>query len=273
MADLTALRARLRNAPQQTRLFHETLDQREAAHKAFVDPLVYLFWARAPEGGDVLCVLVQFKTVPSREPDHVELDHLYLGTRVYKFNARTNKVALIGLLCSDAFDFTTRVDAHHHNLLLLHLQLNQRPGHVDYAAYRQRLFAIATDSKIEILCLNWATNVLVNGDGRPWNTVAGSAWYLTPNSLAITDDDVDRLHRVGLYYSVVGKRWHGFYLHYGPHALAVRKQRLFADGPQALAQRLPPQIVERRAWNVAANSFGAAAYNLVRWRNLVAQRP
>jgi hypothetical protein len=203
----------------------------------------------------VLCVLVQFKTVPSRDDDHVELDHLYRGKSVYKFNAQTNKIALLGILCSDAFDFTAHVDQHHHNVLLLHLQLNKSPGHQDYAAYRQRLFQVATSSRIEIVCLNWAANVMVSGDPTPFNAIAGSAWYVAPGGLDLTDNNVDQLHRDGIYYSVVSKRWHGLYLHYGPHALVVRKHRLFADGPQVLVQRLPPDVVERTRWHDGTSSW------------------
>jgi hypothetical protein len=253
--ELEALRARLANAAQPTRLLHEPFDPREVAQKKFVDPLVYIFWARDRQGTGVLCVLVQFKTRPSRDPQHVETDNLYLGHSVYKFNARANKIALLGLMCSDAFGFTDLVNAHHNDLLVIHLQLNQRPAHGDYAAYRQRLYQVASNSRIEIVCLNWAVNVMADGEVEPWNRIAGSAWYLTPNSIKPTDNDIDQLHRAGLYYSIAGQRWHGFYLHYEPHYLVVRKQRLRIEGPQALAQRLLPEVIGRNGWDESTRAW------------------
>ena len=108
-------------------LIHEPFDPQQRAQRVFVDPVLFAFWAVNAEGADILCLLVQFKTVVSRDPDHVELQSLYCGTRVYKFTAQPGDVSLITLICSDAFEFTNElVDAHCMNLLL-HIQLNQRP--------------------------------------------------------------------------------------------------------------------------------------------------
>ena len=78
--ELRTLEAAMASAAQPTILLHEPLNHRQARQKTFIDPLVYLFWAREDNtGADVLCALVQFKTVGSRDPDHVERDHLYLS--------------------------------------------------------------------------------------------------------------------------------------------------------------------------------------------------
>ena len=60
------------------RLIHENLEPTQRTQAAFVDPLVFVFWADDTAGTDVLCLLVQFKTVASRDPDHVELQSLCL---------------------------------------------------------------------------------------------------------------------------------------------------------------------------------------------------
>jgi hypothetical protein len=252
---------------QDLRLIHEPFDPIQRVQKVFIDPLVYLFWSKDALDRDVLCILVQFKTVVSRDADHVELTSLYLGTRVYKFNDLSEHVSLIGLICSDAFEFTNAlVDEHHPNLLILHIQLNQRPGHIDYAAYRLRLFSVASNSNVEVVCLNWAAQVVAEGNGAaPWNAIAGSAWYVAPRNVDVDDGAVDELHASGVYYSLVGRRWHGFYLNFAPHSILLRKQRVFATGPQALVQRMEPQVVERVAWdsqqaawiNAAANDVAA----------------
>jgi hypothetical protein len=232
------------------RLIHEPFDQQQRAQRTFIDPVVFAFWVVNEEGADILCLLVQFKTVVSRDPDHVELQSLYLGTSVYKFTAQPGDVSLLSLICSDAFEFTNAlVDAHCTNLLLVHIQLNQRPGNIDYAAYRTRVFSVASNNNVEIICLNWAAGVLIDGDPTPWNAIAGSAWYVSPRDLAMTDADVNELHHQGLYYSVVGRRWHAFYLNFAPHALTVRKQPVFATGPQVLAPRMAPHVLSRRVWD------------------------
>ena len=52
-----------------------------------------------------------------------------------------------------------------------------------------------------------------------------------------------------MYYSIIGERWHSFYLNYEPHSVLLRKQPVFAAGPQVLAPRITPQVVARRAWD------------------------
>ncbi len=232
------------------RLIHEAFDPQRRAQSAFVDPLVFVFWAVDNAGGDVLCLLVQFKTVASRDPDHVELQSLYRGTSVYKFTAHAGDVSLLALICSDAFEFSDAlVEEHSTNLLLVHIQLNQRPAYVDYAAYRSRLFAVASNNNVEIVCLNWASNILIEGSADPWNSIAGSAWYIAPRGVTPSDVEVNQLHRDGMYYSVVSERWHAFYLNYSAHSVLIRKQHVFATGAQVLVQRTPPQVVARRIWD------------------------
>jgi hypothetical protein len=232
------------------RLIHEPFDPQRRAQTVFADPVVFVFWAVDRAGSDVLCLLVQFKTVFSRDPDNVELQSLYLGTNVYKFTAQPGDVSLLALICSDAFGFTDAlIAANDANLLLVHIQLNQRPGYIDYAAYRSRLFSVASNNNVEIVCLNWAANVLIEGNANPWNAISGSAWYIAPRGVAPTDADVNQLHRDGMYYSVVGDRWHAFYLNYSPHSVLLRKQPVFAAGQQVLAPRVPPRVAARRAWD------------------------
>jgi hypothetical protein len=232
------------------RLIHEDFDPQKRAQTAFVDPLVFVFWGIDSTDADVLCLLIQFKTVVSRDPDHVELQSLYRGTSVYKFTAQAGDVSLLALICSDAFEFTNAlVDEHCANLLLLHIQLNQRPGYIDYAAYRSRLFSVASNNYVEVICLNWAANVLFEGNAAPWNPIAGSAWYVAPRGVKVADADVNQLHHDGVYYSVVGERWNVFYLNYAPHWVLFRKRPVFAAGPQVLDPRVPPQVVDRRTWD------------------------
>ena len=255
LSELDTLRIAV-NGSAAVRLIHESLEPQQRAQTAFVDPLIFVFWAVDTAGTDVLCLLVQFKTVASRDPDHVELQSLCRGTSVYKFTAHAGDVSLLTLICSDAFEFTnTLVDEHCTNLLLVHIQLNRRPAHIDYSAYRSRLFSVASNNNVEIICLNWAANVLLEESADTWNVIAGSAWYIAPRGVTPTDADVNRLHQGGMYYSIVGERWHSFYLNYAPHSVLLRKQPVFAAGPQVLAPRITPQVVARRNWNLQQGAW------------------
>ena len=142
--------------------------------------------------------------------------------------------------------------------MLVHIQLTQRPAYIDYSAYRSRLFSVASNSNVEVICLNWAANVLTEESADTWNSIAGSAWYIAPRGVTPTDADVNQLHRGGMYYSIVGERWHSFYLDYAPHSVLLRKQPVFAAGPQVLAPRLPPQVVDRRAWDPQQRAWTTA---------------
>ena len=248
-AELDVLRIAANRSPD-VRLLHETLQPQQRAQTALLDPVVFVFWAADTAGADVLCFLVQFKTVASRDPDHVELQSLCLGTSVYKFTAQAGDASLLALICSDAFAFTnTLVDAHCTNLLIVHIQLNPRPASVDYSAYRSRLFSVASNNNVEVICLNWGADVLTEDSPDTLISTPGSAWYIAPHGVAPTDAAVNQLHRDGVYYSIVGKRWHAFYLNYEPHSLLLRKQPVFAAGPQVVAPRVPPQVIARRAWD------------------------
>jgi predicted amidohydrolase len=247
--ELEALRASLANQ-NDVRLLHEALDPQQRVQRSFIDPLVYLFWARTQADATVLCVLVQFKTVPCRDDDHVELRSLYLGRNVYRFRNRQPSVQLIGIICSDAFDFNDAlVDANCADVLLLHVQLNKNPANPVYSAYRSRFYAVAGNNNAEVVCLNWSAGVRIEGMAGPWNEIAGSGWYVSPKSNPVDDADVNRLHHDGVYYSLVEKRWHGFYLNYSAHFIVIEKQRVFSTGPQVLAPRLAPHVIARCAWN------------------------
>ena len=154
---------------------------------------------------------------------------------------------------------TPLVDANCENVLLLHVQLNKNPGNPVYAAYRSRLYTVASNNNAEVVCLNWAAGVRIEGIANPWNEIAGSGWYVSPRSGSVEDADVNRLHHSGVYYSLIDKRWHGFYLNYSPHFIVLEKQRVFSDGPQVLAPRLAPRVIARCAWNEQTRAWADAS--------------
>lgn len=258
-ADLIAFGERCRM--DSSRMFiHEDLDPRQVEHKRYLDPLVYVFWATDAQGASILCFLVQFKTVACRDFRDVEQKSLCLGRSVYAFNRGLGKIGLLSIICSDAFDFTPLMEEAHPNCLLIHIQLNPKPAHADYAAYRMKLCSVGSSHDVELVCLNWARNVQeLQSTGKfvDWNNVAGSAWYVPPAKFSADGALLEELHRRGLYYSLLRRRWHAFFFNYEEQILLVQKQKLLFPGDQALAPRSCLAVAERWHWDPAAKSWAA----------------
>lgn len=233
--------------------YHEPIDAGQKAQKQYIDPLLYVFWAKNAAGTSVLCFLVQFKTTPCRDYFDVEQRSLYVGQFVYSFNRGLNKIGLISIICSDAFDFTNLVDEYHANCLIIHIQLNPKPAHIDYAAYRAKLCSVGSSRDVELLCVNWAHNVYeVKDDGTKdyWENNAGSAWYVPTQKFSADDELINRAHRNGVYYSLVAKRWHTFFLNYESQILLLQKQKLLLyPDPQALLPKTCMTVTERWSWD------------------------
>ncbi|MDT4813574.1 hypothetical protein FQZ97_465630 [compost metagenome] len=260
-AELQALAERC-NASGQCVFHHEQLDPRQVAQRRYVDPLLYVFWAQDPEGQRVLVLLAQLKTVACRDYRDVEQTSLCVGQTVYAFNRGLGRMGLLSIICSDAFDFSAHVDQAHLNCLLIHIQLNPKPAHTDYAAYRARLCSVGSNSHVELLCLNWAKNIKeAKGGGRysEWNNVAGSAWYAPPAKFGADDGLIDELHRRGLYYNVLAQRWHAFFLNYEGQIVRLQKQKLLFAGEQALAPKNFVAVEERWTWCGATHAWVAGA--------------
>lgn len=250
------------NAGNQCVFHHEPLDPRQVAQRRYVDTLLYVFWAKDADGHEVLFLLAQFKTVACRDYRDIEQTSLCLGQAVYAFNRGAGKMSLLSIICSDAFDFSGHVDQAHLNCLLIHIQLNPKPAHIDYAAYRARLCAVGTNSHVELLCLNWAKNVKeVKGSGEisEWKNVAGSAWYAPPAKFGADDGMIDELHRRGLYYNVLAQRWHSFFLNYEGQILQLQKQKLLFAGEQAIVPKNFVVVEERWTWNPVVGAWEAGA--------------
>lgn len=250
------------NAGGQCLFHHELLDPRQVAQKRYVSPLLYIFWTQDSDGEYVLFLLAQFKTAPCRDYLDVEQTSLCVGQTVYAFNRGAGKLSLLSIICSDAFNFPGHVDEAHLNCLLIHIQLNPKPAHVDFAAYRTRLCAIGTNSHVELLCLNWAKNVRETRDGEnyvEWKNVAGSAWYAPPAKFSADNGLIDQLHRQGLYYCILARRWHSFFLNYESQIIQLQKQKLLFPGEQAIVPRSFAAVEERWTWSVDTNTWEPGA--------------
>ena len=143
------------------------------------NPLVYVFRTkRSVDKSTCLVLLIQYKTVPSGNPENTEATGMLPGVSVYAFGTLPNEVRLITLNCADIFGFSKElIDSYYQGLLLLHIQLNKSPRQLLFKKYRQELFAAAGET--ELLCLNWADSVVSvdanNANEHSWNNICGSA--------------------------------------------------------------------------------------------------
>ena len=255
-------RAQQYNAADGYVFHHEPIDVRQAAQRRYVDPLIYVFWTHNQDGQPVLFLLAQLKTVACRDYLDVEQTSLCLGKVVYAFNRGINSMSLVTVICSDVFEFADHIEAIHINCLLIHIQLNPRPAHADYASYRTKLCSVGSNSHVELLCLNWAGNIKeVNnlGETVDWNNVSGSVWYAPPAKFSADDVLIDTLHRNGIYYCLLDQRWHSFFLNYEGQIILLQKQKLLFPGEQALAPKSFVAVEQRWNWNIAINSWHSTA--------------
>lgn len=241
---------------------YESISAADAHLKSYVDPLVFVFWCSRSDGAPILCFFVQFKTAPCRDGLDVEQRSLCLGKLVYTFNRGLNQIGLMSIICSDAFALTeAQVNDFHSNMLLLHIQLNPKPAHTDYARYRTQLLSIASNKDVELLCLNWAGDIVewtTDGKNKPWHNNAGSAFYVPPGKFSAQEPIVNEAHRNGLYYSLVG-RWHALYLNQRPHVILLQKQKVMMHGdPQALMPTTCASVVRRWTWDAEGAALAIA---------------
>ena len=222
----------------------------EAQNKDFLCPLVYVFWVEDAVNEMKLCMLIQFKTVPSG--GDFEVDHLYLGNNIYIFGNEGNGLNFFSLICADVFELTdSQIETYHKNSLITHIQLNEKPWHTDFAKYRNRLFSIGSNSNVELMCLNWATGLSWDNNGdqtniKTWKYVANSAFYIPKKiSHKTTDAELDALHKKGIYYNKVHDFWDSFFFNNAAQAILIKKQPIRFDGEQALALPWKLQYIKR----------------------------
>jgi len=218
------------------------------------NPLVYVFrTTRSDDKSGQLVLLVQYKTEPSGDPQNTEATGMLPGVNVYVFGTPPEEVRLITLICSDVFKLNQElVNKYYNGLLLLHIQLNNSPRHIQYKKYRPEFFAAAGDT--EILCLNWAENVVsVDANGAnpyKWKNICGTAWYLRSPETNLSDDALLENHKHGIYYTRYEPvRAHAFQFHYQPRVFLLQATKVFHHAvPKPRSTRTGPKALRTFVW-------------------------
>ncbi len=218
------------------------------------NPLVYVFLTKcSADKSTRLVLLVQYKTVPSGDQENTEATGMLPGVYVYAFGTLPSEVRLITLICSDVFGFSKElIDSYYQGLFLLHIQLNNRPRHLLYKKYRQELFATAGET--ELLCLNWADNVVsIDKNGakeHSWKNICGSAWYLCSPQTNLSDDAILENHGHGIYYTRHEPiRAHALQFHYRPRVFLLQSTKVFHHAiPKPRSMRTGPKALKTFVW-------------------------
>lgn len=227
----------------------------QAIPARFTDPLAYVFLAPQINGNGAasIVVLVQFKTGPMGDPDHFEVNGLQCGTCIYQFGGAGQSLKLVSLICSDVFNFLDAdATAVYDRALVIHIQLNPKPRHVEYRRYRDRLLRFQGD-QTEIICLNWARDVeeFCGVETKLWKNISGTAWYLKPDKFDERDATLCANHRRGLYYTWLQPLFtHALFFNYTPATYLLQATKVAHIGvPAAISRRRGPQLTKASVWD------------------------
>jgi hypothetical protein len=232
----------------------DDLSSKQRTTQQYRNPLTYVFMTRSDDGAtEHLVLLVQYKTAASGDPGNTEARGMLPGKNVYLFGRAPQEVRLMTLICSDVFSFGDElINRYYQGLLLLHIQLNNSPRHITYKRYRQQLFEFGGDT--EVLCLNWADNVISfqgdESDGAKWRNIGGSAWYLRPPEMDLSDGNIKENHKHGIYYtSHYPIRAHALQFHYRPRAFLLQTTKVIHHGiPKPRSTRTGPKALKTFIW-------------------------
>lgn len=239
------------------RVFYEE-DEAAPAQGNYFDPVAYCFISKDMETEeDQRVVILQFKTISSKDEAYFENRVLRLGKVIYQFSGADNRLKLSSIICSDAFNIPSDNDLLvklTENATLLHIQLNPKPRNADYLQYRVNTFRRNTrTSNCDIVCLNWAENIVFleneGGKAHEWNNEAGSAWYLPHDRASSEDQHVEKNERNGLYYSWHRRGRHVLHFHYSPAVFEFSVPKLVHTGLQILTVSIGPILSARYIWH------------------------
>lgn len=228
-----------------------------AVQGIYYDPVAYCFVTKTDGGDDRRVVILQFKTISSRDLHYFENKNLRCGNLIYQFKGVDRLLSLSTIICSDAFKVSANESVRKtlaDRATLIHIQLNPKPRHTDYLRYRLDTFSKTKDlNNCDIVCLNWAENIVQFDapDGKPeaWKNESGSAWYISDHRCSSNDDEVENNERRGLYYSRHIKHRHVLHFHFSAAVFELTVAKLVQDGWYLHDNNLGPKLDVRYTWD------------------------
>jgi hypothetical protein len=232
-------------------------DTSAAIQGIYYDPVAFCFVTKDADGKDRRVVLLQFKTISSRDLHFFENKNLRCGSVIYQFKGVDEELSLATIICSDAFkvspDETLRRKLSR-NATLLHIQLNPKPRHAGYMRYRVDTFNKSKDlNNCDIVCLNWAENMVQvdepGGNSEAWKNESGSAWYISEHRCSSNDDEVENNEQCGLYFSRHVNQRHVLHFHFSAAAFELTVAKIVQLGYRVHDNHLGPKMDVRYTWH------------------------
>lgn len=241
-------------------IYDEQLVEQNISEDKFFDPVCVFFKTKNTNDEVKDVAIVQFKTHGFGGNEFEwERDNSIAGKTLYVIDNHRPSTRLVTIICSDTLqglDFNTIDNEYFKNspLLLIHIQLNQKPFQSKYKIYRTLLFSKGKeDLNKEIICLNWARGVTYDDDGetKVFNKYGGSAMYCKTNTIELTDERINQNHSKGLYYTGwVDKKSHIYFLNYDESVFLLtttKPSQIDSDVTQMV--RSGPRILKTFIWN------------------------
>lgn len=243
--------------PEVMWIVEQELIDKHLQDARFFDPVCLLLKTNDIHGQEQPVIIVQFKNLFFGGAGFEwEQENMIPGTKFYVLSNQIASTKLIVQICSDAlldvnFQQVEQNRFLNMPLLLIHIQLNQRPFQANYKNYRSNLFKTGhkDDLNKEVLCLNWARGIM-GEDGQDWNVYGGSALYVKTTALNFTDERFNANHALGLYYNNWHtRRSHIYFFGYNEQVYLLRSTKpsqLTADGSQM--RRSGPELLALYHW-------------------------
>jgi hypothetical protein len=184
-----------------------------------------------------------------------ERNNFIQGNKFYVISNLFASAKLLVMICSDTLqpiDLSNIQNGFFMNdpLLVIHIQLNQKPFSTQYKTYRNLLFSKGEKNyKKEVICLNWARGV--ETDAGAWNKYGGSGFYIKSDKLDLSDQKINQNHARGLYYT----RWannksHIYFLNYEEYIFLVANTKPSQDAANPTQyRRTGPETLRVYQWN------------------------
>jgi len=242
-------------------IYDEALINQSINENKFLDPVCLFFKTKDNNNQTQNIIVVQFKTCSFGGADSSwERDNFIQGNTFYVIENRIKSTKLVTLICSDTLqnlDFNAVNEGYFlgEALLLIHIQLNQKPFESAYKLYRNMIYmyGLKEDYNKELICLNWARGVSYSeGDTlKIFNKYGGSAFYCKTNKLDRKKEKINQNHSKGLYYTNWDdKKSHVYFLNYDEFAFLIDNTKPSQEvSLPAQRERSGPKIIETYRWN------------------------
>lgn len=242
-------------------IYDEVLVNQNVNENKFFDPVCLIFKTKNNNSEDKMVFIIQFKTHGfGGNGFEWERDNCIPGNTLYVIENQIPSTRLVTIICSDTLqglDFNTLDNYYFKNspLLLIHIQLNQKPFQSNYKNYRNSLFSKGRkeDWNKEIICLNWAKGVTYDAEGeiKVFNEYGGSALYCKTEQVDLKDERINKNHSKGLYYTCwINKKSHIYFLNYEECLSLIdttKPSQINSDPTQM--QRSGPVVLKTFIWN------------------------